>query len=102
MCSIWVMHPTGKATYTMITLGVITAALALVSLAIPGRIVFEGLLALMGVLFILAPFVMSFRTGYTAFAWTVWIAGAVALLAGLLDVQVTRSLERSGAVVTTH
>jgi SPW repeat len=102
LCPIWTTHPTGKAMYTMITLGVITAALALVSLAIPGRIAFEGLVALMGVLFILSPFVMSFRTGYTAFAWTAWIVGAVALLAGLWDVQVTRSLERSGGVVTTH
>jgi uncharacterized membrane protein YiaA len=101
---IWTSHPTpnGKAVYTMVALGVITAVLALISLALPGSIAFEGLIALMGVLFILAPFVMSFRTGYAAFAWTAWIAGAVALLAGLWDVQVTRSAERSGGVVATH
>lgn len=99
---IWTTHPTGKAVNTMVTLGVITALLALISLALPARIAFEGLIALMGVLFILSPFVMSFRTGYTAFAWTAWIVGVVALLAGLWDVQITRSVQRSGGVVTTH
>jgi hypothetical protein len=90
--------------YTMIALGVITAALALVCLARPGRIAFEGLVALMGMLFILSPWVMSFTpgAGYTAFAWTAWIVGLVALVAGAADVQVTRTQRQTGAVVTGH
>ena len=48
LCPIWTTTPIEhKATYTMITLGVITAVLALFDLAMPDRVVFEGLIALM-------------------------------------------------------
>ena len=98
---IWTTHPAGnKALYTMIVLGVVTAALALISLASPGRIAFEGLIALMGVLFIISPWVMGFNTGYMAFAWTAWIVGIVALVAGAADVQMTRSEHGAHGVVT--
>ncbi|MEP7191267.1 MAG: SPW repeat protein [Actinomycetota bacterium] len=100
---IWTNNPTdtSKGTATMITLGVITAALALFDLALPGRIAFEGLIALMGVLFILSPWVMSFTaTAYRPMAWTAWIVGLVALVAGAADVQMTRSEQRSHGVVT--
>jgi SPW repeat len=99
---IWTTTPTGsKATNTMITLGVITAAVALFSLARPDRIAFEGLIALMGVLFVLSPWVMGF-TGFTSLSWTAWIVGIVALLAGAADVQMTRSAHRGGGMVTNH
>ena len=49
----------------------------------------------MGVLFIISPWVMSFSTGYTALAWTAWIVGAVALVAGAADVRVTRTEHRA-------
>jgi len=97
---IWTTHPEGnKALYTMITLGVITAVLALISLASPGRIAFEGLVALMGVLFVASPWVMGFSTGFTAYAWTAWIVGAVTLVAGAADLQVTRTEHRG---LVTH
>jgi len=100
---IWTNNPTdtNKATYTMIALGVITAALALFDLAMPGRIAFEGLIALMGVLFIVSPWVMSFTaTAYRPMAWTAWIVGIVALVAGAADVQMTRSEHGAHGVVT--
>jgi hypothetical protein len=66
----------------MITLGVITAVLALFDLARPGRIAFEGLIALMGVLFFISPWVMSFTaTAFRPMAWTAWIVGVVTLVA---------------------
>jgi len=80
--------------YTMIGLGVVTAALALFDLAMPGRIGFEGLVAVMGVLFVIAPWVMDFNTGFTALAWTAWIVGGVSLVAGLADIQMTRTEQR--------
>jgi SPW repeat len=103
LCPLWTTMPTdtNKATYTMIALGVITAALALFDLAIPGRIAFEGLIALMGVLFIVSPWVMSFNTGFTALAWTAWIVGIVALVAGAADVQMTHT-GRSHGTVAQH
>jgi uncharacterized membrane protein HdeD (DUF308 family) len=98
---IWTTHPTGKATTTMITLGVITAVVALFALARPDRIAAEGLIALMGALFVLSPWVMGF-TGFTALAWTAWIVGIVALLAGAADVQMTRVEHRRGGMVTNR
>jgi hypothetical protein len=102
---IWTTHPSGnKALYTMIVLGVVTAVLALISLAYPGRVVSDGLIALMGVLFIISPWVMSFTVGagYAAFAWTAWIVGIVALVAGAWDAQVTRTQQQAGHMVTGH
>ena len=102
---IWTTHPSGnKALYTMIVLGVVTAVLALLSLADVGRVVSDGLIALMGVLFIISPWVMSFTVGagYAAFAWTAWIVGIVALVAGAWDVQVARAQHQTGHMVTGH
>jgi uncharacterized membrane protein YiaA len=96
LCPIWLTEPAdNKAQYTMIALGVITALVALASLAMPDRVPLEGLIALLGLLFVLSPWVMSF-TEFTALAWTAWIVGAVALLAGLADVQMTRTAHRGG------
>jgi hypothetical protein len=100
---IWTNNPTdsNKATYTMITLGVVTAALALFDLARPGRIAFEGLIALMGVLFFVSPWVMGFTaTAYLPMAWTAWIVGMVTLVAGAAEVQMTRSEHGAHGVVT--
>jgi SPW repeat len=103
---IWTTHPTGnKALWTMIVLGVVTAVLALLSLADLGRVISDGLIALMGVLFIISPFVMSFTVGdgYKALAWTAWIVGIVALVAGAWDAQVTRTQQQAGHnMVTGH
>ena len=105
MSPIWTTHPSGnKALYTMIVLGVVTAVLALLSLAGLDRVVSDGLIALMGVLFIISPWVMSFTVGagYAAFAWTAWIVGIVALVAGAWDAQVTRTQHQGGHMVTGH
>jgi hypothetical protein len=101
LCPIWTLDPVdNKAMNTMITLGIITAGLALYDLARPGSVVVEGLIALMGVLFFVSPWVMDFNTGYTALAWTAWIVGIVALVAGAADVQMTRTESNSGRLVT--
>ena len=98
---IWTNNPTdtNKGTYTMIALGVITAALALASLYRP-RVAIDSLITLMGVLFIVAPWVMSFSdTAYRPMAWTAWIVGAVSLVAGAGEFQLERS-EHRGTVTS--
>jgi hypothetical protein len=90
-----------KATSSMIVLGVITAAVALVSLVRPDMMALEGLMALMGVLFVISPWVMGFD-GTRPMALTAWIIGAVSLLAGASDVQVTRTAHHGGGVATSH
>ena len=93
---IWTNNPTdsNKGIYTMIALGVITAALALVSLYRPS-VTIDSFIALMGVLFIVSPWVMSFsETVYRPMAWTAWIVGAVSLVAGAGEFQLERSEHR--------
>jgi len=93
---IWTNNPTdtNKGMYTMIALGVITAALALAALYRPA-VATDSLIALMGVFFIVAPWVMSFSdAAYRPMAWTAWIAGAVSLVAGAAEFQLERSEHR--------
>jgi uncharacterized membrane protein HdeD (DUF308 family) len=82
-CSpIWT-DTTDDATATMVVLGVVTACIALYSLARPGEIA-EGLMALMGILFIASPWVMNFDK-VDDMALTAWVVGAIALVVGLAD-----------------
>lgn len=100
LCPIWTTTPTDQAQNTMIALGVVTALVALLSLARPDRIAFEGLIALMGGLFVLAPWVMDF-SGTASLAWTAWVVGIVALVAGAADLQMTRTQHRGHGMVTS-
>ena len=80
----------GKATTTMVVLGILTAAIAVIELARPDLLPAEGATALLGVLFFVSPWVMSF-SGTHPMAWTAWIVGAITFLVGVADLQITRS-----------
>ena len=71
------------ATSTMVALGVVTAAIALWSLAMSEDRVSEYALVLMGVLFIASPWVMDFQR-LDDMALTAWIVGAITVVAGVL------------------
>lgn len=71
------------ATWTMVGLGAVTAALALWSLVMSEDRISEYALMLMGVLFIVSPWVMGFEH-LDDMALTAWIVGAVTLVAGIL------------------
>lgn len=71
------------ATWTMVILGVVTAAVSLWALAMPEDRISEYGLLLLGVLFIASPWVMGF-TDLDNMALTAWIVGAVTVVAGLL------------------
>ena len=71
------------ATWTMVVLGVVTAAVSLWSLAMPNDRISEWSLVLMGVLFIASPWVMGFDN-IDNMAMTAWIVGGVTALAGVL------------------
>ena len=95
-CSpIWT-DTTDDATATMIVLGVVTACIALYSLARPGEIA-EGLMALMGILFIASPWVMNFDK-VDDMAMTAWIVGAIALVVGLADLATGRRTHHGGGL----
>lgn len=71
------------ATYTMVALGVVTAGIALWSLAMSEDRISEYALMLMGALFIASPWVMGFEN-LDNMALTAWIVGAVTVVAGVL------------------
>ena len=90
---------TNRATTTMIVLGAITAILALVELVRPDMMSAEGLMALMGVLFFISPWVMGF-SDMMAMSWTAWIVGVVTFVIGAADLMVTRT--HHGTPATQH
>lgn len=71
------------ATWTMVVLGVATAAVSLWSMARPDDHAAAYALVLLGVLFIAAPWAMSF-TDLNNLALTAWIVGAISAITGLL------------------
>ena len=89
---------TGRATTTMVVLGIVTVVLALVELVRPDMMPLEGLTAAMGVLFFISPWVMGF-SDTRAISWTAWVVGIVTFLVGSADLQVSRS-HRARAVTT--
>ncbi len=91
---------TSRATTTMVVLGVVTAALAILALARPGMLT-EGLTAAMGVLFVISPWVMAFD-GTRPMAWTAWVVGAVVFLAGAADLVMDRFMHHGGGLAASH
>ena len=79
---IWTETET-TATWTMVILGVVTAAVALWSLARPEDRISEYGLVLMGLLLIVSPWAMGFDE-LSNMAMTAWIVGAVTAVAGVL------------------
>ena len=73
------------ATRTMVALGVVTAAIALWSLAMSEDRISEYALMLMGVLFIASPWVMDFQR-LDDMALMAWVVGAITLVAGVLEI----------------
>ncbi len=71
------------ATWTMVVLGVVTAAVSLWSLAMAEDRISEYALVLLGALFIASPWVMGFDH-IDNMALTAWIVGAVTAIAGVL------------------
>jgi len=91
---------TNVATWTMVVLGLITAALAVLALARPGMVA-DGLMAAMGVLFVISPWVMGFD-GTRPMAWTAWIVGLVALAVGASDLVEERTSHHRGGLAASH
>jgi hypothetical protein len=84
-----------NATMTMVALGVVTAAIALWSLAMSEDRISEYVLMLMGVLFIVSPWVMGFER-LDAMAMTAWVVGAITFVAGVLGMPQVESKMHMG------
>lgn len=81
----------GKASTTMIVLGIITALAALTEMAKPDVMATEWVLVILGVLFFISPWVMSFRAEAMPMAWTAWIVGVITFVIGASDLELTRA-----------
>ncbi len=77
---LWVTTVT-EATWTMVVLGALTALAGLWSLAKPDNVFSDGVIAVLGVLFFVSPWVLSF-TATTAIARTAWVVGILAFALG--------------------
>ena len=94
---IWTATDTA-ATWTMIVLGVLTAAAALWSLAMPGATISEYAHAVLGVLFFISPWVMGFAD-LDAMATTAWVVGVITFVVGLWAVPVANQMHH---MATSH
>ncbi len=92
---------TTTATWTMVVLGVVTAAVALWSLALPDDRNSEATHMIMGVLLFISPWVMGFAD-LTAMAWTAWITGVVAFIAGAWAMPASNRLHMQHHPAPTH
>jgi len=79
---IWTTPRTSASVSMMIVLGILMIAACVWSLAAPGLMSMEWILAAIGALLFISPWVGGFA-GNAGPAWTSWICGAVGLIAGL-------------------
>jgi 4-hydroxybenzoate polyprenyltransferase len=86
----------GGAVASLIVLGALLVLTSLYSLARASEVVAQWLLALWGVLLFVAPWVITY-TSHSGAAWTSWIVGVIAVLAGL-SVSLTGDLAHRRAI----
>lgn len=80
--SIWMAPRTGAGMYLMLVPGILMIAAGVWSLAAPGLVSMEWIIAAIGVLMIISPWIGRF-VAETGPAWTAWISGAVGVIAGV-------------------
>jgi hypothetical protein len=86
----------GGAVASLIVLGALLVLTSLYSLARAAEVVAQWLLVLWGVLLFVAPWVITY-TSHSGAAWTSWIVGVIAVLAGL-SVSLTGDLAHRRAI----
>lgn len=97
---IWTATVT-RATVALLVLGIITAAAALASLARPKAVLLDGLVSLLGVVFFISPWVLSFHSIKGA-AWTAWVVGVVAFVVGLWALPTVNRARHGGRLAGQH
>lgn len=90
-----------KASVTLVVLGILTAVVALVSLAEPGMLGPDGAVAVLGVLLFISPWVVGFHSTMPI-SWTAWIVGIVTFAAGAMALPLERKAHRSHVPLGQH
>ena len=85
LSTIWTSHQ-GSSLVMMIGCGVLLMVAGIWNLLSPGTPVGEWVLIVLGALLFISPWLASYSSHMGA-SWSSWIAGAVALVAGVLALQ---------------
>lgn len=89
---------TAMATTSLVVFGVLLAASALWSLAAPGAVALEWIHAALGVLVFVSPWALMYFGETAAMSWTAWIAGVLAVAAGLWAVPASNKARHEKAI----
>lgn len=82
LASMWTTPRTGATISLMVVLGILMIAAGVWSLAAPGLVSMEWILAVISALLFISPWVALYA-GHPGPAWTSWICGGVGIIAGL-------------------
>lgn len=85
LATIWVTAA-GASVSLMIVLGVLLIIAGLWSLAMPGLVSMEWVMAVIGALLFISPWVGVYATSAGA-AWTSWVCGAIGVIVGVWALQ---------------
>lgn len=91
----WIWHGMfGPAMVALFLLGLATVFTATICVTRPGLVLGEALLAALGVLVFLTPWLIGFA-GKPVGAWTAWITGAVIAVMGVVGLPPSRRARRT-------
>jgi uncharacterized membrane protein HdeD (DUF308 family) len=91
-----VVSTSTAAMWTMILLGALIVIDGLFSLAMPGMVYGEWIQMVLGVLLFISPFAIGY-TEMTGAAWTSWVVGVLAVVAGAVALPVANAAHRGMA-----
>lgn len=100
LATIWTIG-TGGSIATMIVLGVLLIIAGLWSLMMPKLTSMQWIVAILGALMFIAPWVIVYATHMGA-AWTSWICGAIAVIVGLWGLAPAAETQRHAGEQVAH
>jgi len=102
LASIWTTPRTAMTVTLLIVLGVLMIIAALWSLMAPGLVWMEWVVAVLGALLFISPWVAMYANNPGP-AWTAWICGGVGIVTGLWALQPAfRSRRKGGGARFAH
>lgn len=101
LASIWTAPRTAASVTLLIVLGVLMIAAGLWSLMEPKLASMEWIVAVLGALLFISPWVTVYFHNMGA-AWTSWICGGVGIVAGLWALLPALRLHRGGTAKLAH
>lgn len=91
----------GASVAMMLVLGILLIIAGLWSLAAPGMVAMEWVVAVLGALLFISPWVGGYAT-QAGVAWTSWICGAIGVIVGLWALVPAMELHRGTHQPLTH